>query len=134
MAKLNWAANRWADEAGLHPTTVTRNMSVSHDATAKIENLHVLARAAGMPSVVDFLEWQAQGKEVIPANEAELNATFEILLDSVGLRKDGNAQKLAERFPGVLQSVLALRAGASSGDGSSLGERVPDPAEDRPAA
>lgn len=54
-----WTAQQWADKAGVSATTITRSMAPVHSSTAKLETLHLLARAAGVPSVVDFMEGRA---------------------------------------------------------------------------
>lgn len=55
------SASAWAVASGLSSTTVTRGMAPSASGTTKIENLHLLARKAGVPSVLDFLRSQTDG-------------------------------------------------------------------------
>lgn len=65
-----------------------------------------------------------------------LTSTLAILLDSVGVDpyEDERAQKLASRFPNVLQQVSALRAAQPEGEDLSPDEALPDRAEDQPSA
>jgi hypothetical protein len=59
LDRLEWVPERWANEAGLAPTTVTRAMSKNYDSVSSVTTLNALARAAGIPSIVDFLAGQA---------------------------------------------------------------------------
>ena len=111
--KFKNSAKAWADASGVSGTTITRNMGLEHPSTAKLENLHVLARAAGVPSVLDFLEQQTVG-EVLPLpNSTVLTATFAMLLDSIDVdpNQDGRAQKLARSFPDALKQMITLHEG-----------------------
>lgn len=59
LDRLEWLPERWAREAGLAPTTVTRAMSDNYGSVSSVTTLNALARAAGIPSVIDFLDGQA---------------------------------------------------------------------------
>lgn len=56
------SAKDWAEHASISPTTITRGMDAEANGTTKIENLHLLAQAAAIPSVLDFLNAQARGE------------------------------------------------------------------------
>jgi len=72
LQRKGWTAQAWADAAEVHPTTITRSLSPSHGSTAKLETLHLLAGAAGVPSVVDFLEGRAVSAEALRPVLAEI--------------------------------------------------------------
>ena len=111
LAKTGWSSYRWGIESSVHPTTVTRSMSAHSTSSAKIETLHQLARGAGIPSVLDFLEAQAAGK-VGPefASEAVLTTTFIALLEAKRIDpfEDNLASQMAQNFSKVLRQVQAL--------------------------
>ena len=70
LSHTGWKANRWAEEAGVDPTPITRTMGPKCSSTAKIETLHLLAIAANVPSVLDFLNSQSVGPtERVPSVE-----------------------------------------------------------------
>lgn len=54
-------ASRWGRAAGIDPSVIRRNMDPDHSSVTTIQNLHALARAASIPSVLDFLSQQADG-------------------------------------------------------------------------
>src|SRR5690606_12925240 len=55
-----WSWQKWAEEAELGAaTTVSRAVKDDYGSVTKIETLHALARAANVPSVLDFLEGDA---------------------------------------------------------------------------
>lgn len=59
-ARTGWSLGRWASEAKIGAaTTLTRAVKEDYDSVTKIETLHALARAANVPSVLDFLEGDA---------------------------------------------------------------------------
>lgn len=71
-ADKKWSRSAWAAEAGISDTTVTRGMAPTSVSTPKLENLHALAVAAGIPSVVDFLREQGGeqlGQHWVPSDE-----------------------------------------------------------------
>lgn len=63
------SAKDWADAASVSASTITRGMKPNAESTTKIENLHLLAQAAKLPSVLDFLEAQARGIDVTPPQQ-----------------------------------------------------------------
>lgn len=71
-AAKGWSFERWAKEAGLtHASTISRAVKPDFDSLTRVDTLHQLARGAGMPSVLDFLE--NQDVEALPsAAELEL--------------------------------------------------------------
>lgn len=55
-ARTGWSLGKWASEAGIKAaTTVTRAVKDDYESVTKIETLHALARAAKVPSILDFL-------------------------------------------------------------------------------
>lgn len=89
MRRLRITPERWARDAGLHPTTVTRAMSETYESVTSLPTLHALARAANSPSVVDFLEHQARnggGFRVEPRVMTVLLETTLPLYDPAGGR------------------------------------------------
>lgn len=59
LDRLGWSAEQWARAAGLSPTTVTRALTPAPKSVSSVPTLHALARAARVPSVIDFLEGDA---------------------------------------------------------------------------
>lgn len=58
--KTGWTLGKWASEAGIKAaTTVTRAVKDDYESVTTINTLHALARAAKVPSVLDFLEGSA---------------------------------------------------------------------------
>jgi hypothetical protein len=82
LDRLHWSAERWAREAKLAPTTVTRAMSPSYKSVSSVSTLHALARAAGVPSILDYLETQGNLSRHFPM----LAIMLEELLPVVGCR------------------------------------------------
>lgn len=68
----DWSFEQWAREAKLpHASTISRAVKPDFDSLTRVDTLHQLARGAGMPSVLDFLE--NQDVEALPsAAELEL--------------------------------------------------------------
>lgn len=56
-------ASDWATAAKLHKSTVSRAMKENYESVTSINTLDALAKAAGMPSVLDFLRSQAVEQE-----------------------------------------------------------------------
>lgn len=56
-----WNWSEWARAAGgmMKPSTLSRAVKEEYDSVTKIETLHALARAANVPSVLDFLDGDA---------------------------------------------------------------------------
>jgi hypothetical protein len=84
LSRTHWSAERWAREAGLAPTTVTRAMSPSYKSISSVPTLHALARAAGVPSILDYLDTQGNLSKHFPM----LTIILEELLPVVGCRLD----------------------------------------------
>jgi hypothetical protein len=72
LKRRGWTSQTWADEAKVSATTLTRSMGPEHGSTAKLETLHVLAVAAGVPSVIDYLEGRAVNAAALRPVLAEL--------------------------------------------------------------
>lgn len=67
----NWAT--WAERAGIGaPTTISRAVKDDYGSVTKIETLHKLARAANVPSVLDFLQGDAVNVSAVKALLTEL--------------------------------------------------------------
>ena len=56
MRLRGWSPERWAHEAGVAPTSITRAMQESYTGVSGTQVLHSLARAAGVPSPLDALD------------------------------------------------------------------------------
>lgn len=80
LERLQWKPEKWAKEAHLAPTTVTRAMADNYDSVSSVPTLHALARAANVPSLLDFLEGQASIAPRYPVITAMLTE----LLPAVG--------------------------------------------------
>jgi len=88
---LGWSKSEWAVRAGLSDTTVTRGMATNASSTPKLENLHALARAAGAPSVLDFLSGST-----FQANVSEVSGVLAEILRSAPNWSAADAPRLAE--------------------------------------
>lgn len=104
LQRLHWSAERWAREAKLAPTTVTRAMSSNYKSVSSVSTLCALARAAGVPTILDFLDGQTDMtprspiiaailKELLPAIGCGLPD------DKLGLLSDA----MASTFAGLAQ-------------------------------
>jgi hypothetical protein len=92
LSRLQWKPERWAREADLAPTTVTRAMAETYQSVSSVPTLHALARAAGVPSILDFLDRQANCQIRFPV----LSAMLQELLPAVGCHVgDDMIEKLA---------------------------------------
>lgn len=58
MARRGWNAQSWADLAKMQPTNISRAVKENYGSLTTVRTLHQLARAAQVPSVLDFLESQ----------------------------------------------------------------------------
>lgn len=121
LAKTGWNGATWAAKVGISPTTITRNMNADWSGTAKLENLHALARAAGVRSVVDFLRDDPVATDALPPPEALAIVLDVIAAEMVGtripessLRPAGRALALAlqllQENPAIHASPDAVRA------------------------
>lgn len=100
LDRLGWTPERWAREAGLAPTTVTRAMAASFSSVSSVPTLHALARAAGVRSVIDFLGLQADGSPDAPVLAAMLDELLPVVgylanKERIGLLAGALAQALA---------------------------------------
>lgn len=73
QARLDLSYSKWATAAGLGAaTTVTRAIDPEYGSITSIKTLNILAKAAGVPSVLDFLasdEASTKREPVIPSEE-----------------------------------------------------------------
>jgi hypothetical protein len=107
LERLGWKPERWAREAGLAATTVTRAMSEDYASVSSIPTLDALARAANVPSVLDFLSGYA-GMTPPPELVAVL---LEELLPTVGCHPDKQQiGALGEAISRALAGMAALPA------------------------
>ncbi len=68
-----WSWSKWAGEARIGAaTTLSRAVKEDYGSVTKIETLHALARAANVPSVLDFLEGEAVSVAALKTVLAEL--------------------------------------------------------------
>jgi hypothetical protein len=58
LRRMGIRPQAWAERAGVYPTTITRAMKPDYTSVTAIPTLVALARAAQVPSVLDFLEAQ----------------------------------------------------------------------------
>ena len=67
LRRMGIRPQAWAERAGVYPTTITRAMKPDYTSVTAIPTLDALARAAHVPSVLDFLETQdAPGAAAAP--------------------------------------------------------------------
>jgi hypothetical protein len=59
MERSGAKATDWAESAKLHKSTVSRAIKEDFDSVTSVKTLDALARAAGIPSVLDFLRAQS---------------------------------------------------------------------------
>lgn len=105
LHRLNWKPERWAKEAGLSPTTVTRAMSDDYASVSSVPTLHALARAAKTPSVLDFLSGYAG---MTPPPEM-LTIVLEELLPVIGCYPEpSQIDSLGEAISRTLAGMAAL--------------------------
>lgn len=128
LAKADIKANKWAGSAGIAATTITRNMAADSTSTAKLENLHLMARAIGAPSVLDFLQGQANEISIFspPAAEAKLALPSEAVLANMfaGLLSlidededqdlSARALRLAQLLPDALEFAASPKVSPAS--------------------
>jgi hypothetical protein len=110
LARLRWKPERWAREAGLAPTTVTRAMAANYESVSSVHTLHVLARAAGVPSILDFLDGQATISvryPIITVMLAELLPAVGCVIDETSLARLGEA--LAQSLLGMTHQDESAR-------------------------
>lgn len=117
LDRLHWKPERWAHEAGLAPTTVTRAMADNYNSVSSVTTLHALARAAGCPSILDFLEGQTNLDLAYPI----ITTALKELLPAVGSHlPDDTVAALA----GAVAQVVAGMAEQGDGGGDTDTARV----------
>lgn len=130
--------SKLAERAGISDTTVTRGMTENSTSTPKLENLHALALAAGVPSVLDFLSGEVHGPSSAPERTLPSEEALQIVLDEV-LRTSGDT----ELPPSILRPVsrhlllcleLLSRRAATHGDPATLRALVDAAAAQPPLA
>lgn len=92
MDQKNWTPQTWADQAGFAATNVTRAIKDEYASVTTIRTLDKLAKAASVPSVLDFLGGSAA---VSSLNANEVTAVLAELLGS-GNWTASDAPRLAE--------------------------------------
>lgn len=107
-----WNAPRWALEAKISPTTITRNMKPDSENSVKIETLHQLARAADVPSVLDFLAEgvapRSSGQLSLPPSDVLAAIFDELAAETVGARVPESALRPTGRaLELLLQQISA---------------------------
>jgi len=110
MQAKGWKAPQWAAKAKISETTITRNMKPDSSNSAKIETLHMLARAARVPSVLDFLEGSADGPIGPDLPPADVLAVIfdELAAETVGARVPESALRPTGRaLELLLQQISA---------------------------
>ena len=115
-AKKGWSWNKWANEAGIGAsTTLTRAVKDDYKSITSIDTLDALARAAKVPSVLDFLS----GNETIPSEAAPAEPAPELVASLLA-----DLAPLWPSGPVTDQSLRALAQALSYG----LGLLEADPA------
>lgn len=87
MKRLNWTPQRWATEAGTSPTNITRALKPDEKPVMTFKTQDILARAARVPSALDYLSGMAvtvETREVVSATTLQL-ALVEVLRQSAGV-------------------------------------------------
>lgn len=110
LDRLQWKPEKWAREAGLSPTTVTRAMAPAYNSVSSVPTLHELARAAGVQSVLDFLDAQVTVAPRYPL----ITAILLELLPMVGCNLPEEkvralAEALSQTLAGLDEQVPAQR-------------------------
>lgn len=113
------SAKDWAERASISPTTITRGMDAEANGTTKIENLHLLAQAASIPSVLDFLNAQAKGDapprdQEFPSADIISAIVDEILVGPDGKLRASDLRPVVRHLSLVLQLVLENPANRTS--------------------
>jgi transcriptional regulator with XRE-family HTH domain len=123
LTRKGWTAEEWARRAGVSTSTVSRAQSVDYPSVTAVLTLDKLARAAGVPSILSYIE--ADTPPVLP-NEAVLSAIFAGMLRGMADRfgHDDQAQLMAQglaasldllaRNPAIAESAPALTATAEA--------------------
>jgi hypothetical protein len=110
LQRLQWKPERWAKEARLAPTTVTRAMAENYDSVSSVTTLHALARAASVPSILDFLA----GQEKIALRYPIITVMLGELLPAVGCQlSDDLLRAVAEALAQALTGMIHQEPNAS---------------------
>lgn len=111
--------SKLATMAGIHPSTVTRGMAPDSTSTPKLENLHLVARAAKIPSVIDFLRDELEVVSTAPVLPSVENLVplLKILLSAApsGRASDASVRALSEALAYALE-LLGDRAATPASD------------------
>lgn len=99
MQERDLTAEAWAGLAGIAPTSITRATGDRYTGTTSLPLLHRLARAADVPSPVDFLAGYATRP-----GESELVAACTVAL---GIQPRVTAQELARLLGNLMQRCRA---------------------------
>jgi hypothetical protein len=119
LQRLGWTAQLWATRARVSPTTLTRSMQPAYDNVTSIPTLDALARAAGLPSVLDFLEEQTERRNAAPT-PAATRAILAQVLPMAGCKamSDADLDKAAEAI--AFGFALLARDPARAGDPGAI--------------
>jgi hypothetical protein len=123
LADKGWTGDEWAKRAGVSPSTVTRAQSDTYPSVTAVLTLDKLAKAAGVPSILSYLEDDTP--PTIPSEEVltvllsgmlrGLSGRFRPeempLLLARGLQ---SATQLLARNPAILANPEALAATAEA--------------------
>lgn len=122
--KTGWSWNKWAERADIGAaTTLSRAVKDDYGSVTKIETLHALARAANVPSVLDFLEGEAVSVsalktvlgELLPLaprtrwTEPDVERLVEALAYGLGLQSADPANPTSEDAYAVAARAAASR-------------------------
>jgi hypothetical protein len=115
LQRNNWTAADWAKATGtgMAPTTITRAVDPDYASVTGTKTLHALARAAGVPSVLDFLETDQATTPAAPQPPAVPSAESLSTLLAAVLPLAPRGRQTAESLRVVaaaLESGLALLA------------------------
>lgn len=93
MARKGWTPQQWADQVGFSATNITRALKDKFASVTTVRTLDQLARAANVPSVLDFLK----GYTSKPAlNVNEVSGVLAEILRSAPNWSAADAPRLAE--------------------------------------
>lgn len=98
MRRLGWNPQKWAQQAHIHPTSVTRAMSEGYNSVTSVATLEALARAASVPTVLDFLDDQTNGRTPVPTSETLGAVLYKLMPD----RDQGEVALVAKRLSAAL--------------------------------
>jgi len=92
MQQKDWSAQEWAKQSGVTPTNISRAVRDDYESITSIRTLDKLARAARVPSVLDFLAGTSASNSL---NANEVTTVLAELLGS-GNWTATDAPRLAE--------------------------------------